>query len=57
MQVELTPVQITNLAKPFIGMVETLKDFYKNPHNEKAYREWYFKKYGHEPPKDDEVNK
>ena len=55
MQVELTPAQITNLAKPLVEMVQTLREFYKNPKNEKAYREWYFQKYGHEPPKDDEV--
>ncbi len=47
--VELSPSQIANLAKPLVGMVQTIADFYKNPQNEQAYREWYIKKYGHEP--------
>ncbi len=52
MQVELSTAQIETLAKPFVRMVETIKGFYENPKNEKAYRDWYLKKYGHEPPKD-----
>ena len=51
---ELTNDQITELARPFAGMVDVLKAFYSNPQNENAYREWYFKKYGHEPT--DEVS-
>lgn len=47
--IELSSSQITNLAKPIVGMVQTIADFYKDPQNEKAYREWYIRKYGHEP--------
>lgn len=49
MQAKLTPNQITEMARPFVGMVEALTTFYADPQNEKAYREWYLKKYGHEP--------
>ena len=49
MQVELSPAQITNLAKPIVGMAQAIQDFYKDPQNEKRYRDWYFQKYGHEP--------
>ena len=45
----LSQNQIEDLARPFVGMVDVLKDFYKDPQNEKRYREWYMKKYGHEP--------
>jgi hypothetical protein len=54
MQVELTQDQITELARPFVGMVGALREFYSDPQNEKKYREWYLKKYGHEPT--DEVH-
>lgn len=46
---ELTKSQISDLAKPFVGMVQAIKEFYQNPENEKAYREWHRKKYGVEP--------
>jgi len=49
MPVELSQSQISNLAKPIVGMAQAIQDFYKDPQNEKAYREWYLKKYGHEP--------
>lgn len=47
--VELSQSQITNLAKPIVGMAQVIQDFYKDPRNEKRYREWYLHKYGHEP--------
>lgn len=45
----LSQNQITDLARPFVSMVDVLTDFYKDPQNEQAYREWFLKKYGHEP--------
>lgn len=53
MQNELTQEQVIDLAKPFIGMAQTIRDFFKDPAHEKAYREWYARKYGKEPPKDE----
>lgn len=47
--VELSQSQMTNLAKPIVGMAQVIQDFYKDPRNEKRYREWYLHKYGHEP--------
>lgn len=46
---ELSQTQIETLARPLVGMVQTITDFYKNPQNEKRYREWYKQKYGHYP--------
>ena len=48
-KIKLSSSQIKNLAKPLVGMAQTIADFYKDPQNEKAYREWYIKKYGCEP--------
>lgn len=47
--IELSQEQVNNLARPIVGMVETITDFFKKPQNEQAYREWFFKKYGHYP--------
>ena len=47
--IEITPEQVTDLARPFVGMVDAIVEFYKDPKNQQAYREWYLKKYGHEP--------
>ena len=44
---ELTPIQIKDLAKTVAGIEQYIKGFYDNPDNEKAYQDWYFKKYGH----------
>lgn len=52
MPIELTPGQITDLAKPLVGMVQIITDYFKDPQHEKAYREWYIKKYGKEPEKE-----
>ena len=38
--------QIMELAKPFVGMVDSLVEFYNDPQNQKKYQEWYVKKYG-----------
>lgn len=54
-RIELTPWQIENLARPLLGMISTIEEFYKEPQNERAYREWYFKKYGKYPK--EETNK
>ncbi len=37
--IELSQEQVNNLARPIVGMVETIADFFKNPQNEKAYRD------------------
>ena len=43
---QLTPCQINDLARTVAGIEQHLKGFFDNPDNEKAYQDWYFKKYG-----------
>jgi hypothetical protein len=45
----LSDEQIYGLAKPLVGKVEVISDFFKNPENEKEYQKWYFDKYGQYP--------
>lgn len=45
----LTQNQIYSLAKPLVAKYSSMVEFYENPENEKAYREWYFEKYGKYP--------
>jgi hypothetical protein len=40
---ELKEKQIEELAR---GMVDSLRDFFNDPHNQKQYQEWHLKKYG-----------
>ena len=42
----LAPSQIKELAQTVASIEETIVGFYSNPENEKAYQDWYFKKYG-----------
>ena len=46
---QLEETQITELAKPFVGMLDAISSFYADPHNAEAYREWYKAKYGTSP--------
>ena len=41
--------QITELAKPFVTMLDSIIAFYENADNKKAYEEWYKSKYGSSP--------
>ena len=43
----LTSNQINDLAKTVASIEQHIKGFYDNPENEKAYQDWYFRKYGH----------
>lgn len=49
MAIQLTPTQVTDLAKPIVRMVDTISKFYENPDNMKGFREWHIRKYGCEP--------
>lgn len=44
---ELSKSQIKNLANP---LVDKVVEFYKNPENEKRFREWYEATYGKPVP-------
>lgn len=44
--------QIDELARLLVGMVDSIREFYDNPQNQKAYREWYLKKFGCLPPEE-----
>lgn len=41
--------QVTELAKPFAKMLDSMREFYDDPENKQKYREWHLKKYGREP--------
>ena len=43
----LTATQIQDLARTVSIISDTIEGFYRDPENEKAYQDWYFKKYGH----------
>ena len=43
----LSPTQVKDIAQTVAMISDTIEGFYSNPENEKAYQDWYFKKYGH----------
>ena len=43
----LSPTQVKDLARTVAILSDTIEGFYRNPENEKAYQDWYLKKYGH----------
>lgn len=45
-EIALNTTQVTELAKTFVGMVDTLTEFFANPQVKKDYEEWHMKKYG-----------
>lgn len=49
MAIQLTPNQVTDLAKPFVGMIDTIAKCYENPEVMKGFKEWHLKKFGYEP--------
>lgn len=42
----LSPNQIKDLARTVAGIEQHITSFFDNPENEKAYQDWYFRKYG-----------
>ena len=49
---QLSQSQVVDLAGHFVGIRDELEKFFDDPNNQKAYREWHRKKYGHEPEKE-----
>ena len=43
----LTPNQIKDIARTVAGIEQHIVGFFDNPENEKAYQDWYFRKYGY----------
>ena len=43
----LSPTQIKDIARTVAIISDTIEGFFNNPENEKAYQDWYFRKYGH----------
>ena len=43
---------ILELARPIARMAQQIMDYYKEPEREKAFQEWYLKRYGHAAPAD-----
>lgn len=41
----LSPNQIKDIARAVACIEQHIVAFYDNPDNEKAYQEWYFRKY------------
>lgn len=42
---QLTPTQIDDIAKTVASLQQTIIGFFSKPENEKAFQEWYAKKY------------
>ena len=42
---QLTPNQVDEFARTVASLQQTIVGFYANPDNEKAFQEWYAKKY------------
>lgn len=51
MHTELSQEQVNNLARPLVGMMGAIEEFFKDPQNEQAYQDWYCKKYGRKEEK------
>jgi hypothetical protein len=49
MALKLTDSQVTDLAKPLAGMLDTIAKFYENPEVKKGFEEWHLKKFGCKP--------
>ena len=43
----LTPNQVKDFARTVANIGQQIEGFYNIPENEKAFQDWYFKKYGH----------
>ena len=43
---KLTEEQISSLARGIIEQLDSIKEYYKDPENERKYREWYKERYG-----------
>ena len=41
----LTPSQVDDIARTVASIEQHIVGFYNNPDNEKAFQEWYAKKY------------
>ena len=44
---QLSSNQIDDIARTVAGLEQKIIGFYSNPENEKAYQDWYLRKYGH----------
>lgn len=47
--IDLTPSQVTDLAKPFTNMLDSIAKFYETPEVKKGFEEWHIKKFGCKP--------
>ena len=45
----LTSLQVSELAKPFANMLDSIAKFYENPQVKKEFEEWHLKKFGRKP--------
>ena len=43
---QMTSSQIDDIARTLASIDQTIVGFFDNPDNEKAFQDWYFKKYG-----------
>ena len=46
----LNSSQVADLARPLASMADTILEYYKDPAHEKAFQEWYQKRYGRKAP-------
>lgn len=47
--IDLTSLQVTELAKPFTNILDSIAKFYENPTVKKGFEEWHLKKFGRKP--------
>lgn len=46
----LSSSQVYDLARSIVGMMEKIMAYYQDPENERAFQEWYLRKYGRPAP-------
>ncbi len=56
-EIALDTRQVDELANFFVGMADSMREFYENPQNAERYREWHLKKYGCLPEVQNESKK
>ena len=52
---ELAPWQIDALARPLVGMIDEIVNFYRDPENQRRFNAWCLQKYGKTLPLPDGV--
>ena len=46
----MTEQQVTDLARPFVSMIDTVRSYYQDAEHEQAFQKWYLERYGEKAP-------